>query len=194
MAAGVTPEIREAWPRESGRMRDSFSTSRTKVPILGDIPLLGALFRRTETSKRKTNLLLVLTPYVIRDQNDLRVVFERKMQERQEFLDRYFVFSDQTPYEPPRDFTRLNGLLEEIRQSFLDNDERRRLAESTRPRDKKTHEPGQPLQMPAIVRDSPGGAKAPAAAPAAATPAATPPTPRPAQFTPGIRTAPRRTE
>lgn len=172
-----------------GLMRDSYSTSRRKIPVLGDIPLLGALFRQTETSKRKTNLLLILTPYVIRDQNDLRMVFERKMQERQEFLDRYFVFSDQTPYEPPKDFTRLNGLLEEIRQTFLEMDERRRLAESTKPREKKTHEPSRPLPMPDIVSDGGGATAAPAAAPAAA------PTPaRPIRITPGIRTAPRRTE
>ena len=56
--------------------------------------MLGALFRSSTTTKRKTNLLLILTPYVIRDQDDLRKIFERKMQERQEFLDRYFVFND----------------------------------------------------------------------------------------------------
>jgi len=39
-------------------------------------------------------------PHVIRDQNDLRKIFERKMQERQEFIDRYFVFSD-SDWKPP---------------------------------------------------------------------------------------------
>jgi general secretion pathway protein D len=50
-----------------GLMRDSVNTSQTKVPILGDIPLIGALFRRTNRQKQKTNLLLFLTPYIIRD-------------------------------------------------------------------------------------------------------------------------------
>jgi general secretion pathway protein D len=140
-----------------GLMRDSYSSSKRKVPILGDIPVLGFLFRSTESSKRKTNLLLVLTPYVIRDQNDLRAVFERKMQERQEFLDRYFVFSDQTAYEPPRDFSRLNGLLEDIRQAYMTAAEKKRIADSTKKPDRKTHEPGQPLQMPEVVRHSGGG-------------------------------------
>ncbi len=148
-----------------GLMRDAYTSSKRKIPILGDIPLLGALFRSTETAKRKTNLLLVLTPYVIRDQNDLRTVFERKMQERQEFLDRYFVFSDQTQYEPPRDFSRLNGLLEDIRHAYIALDDKKRIVESTRPKDKKTHEPREPLAMPEIHR-------APAAAPAAGAPAA----------------------
>ena len=45
-------------------------------------------------------MILVLTPYVIREQRDLRTIFERKMRERQEFLDRYFVFSG-TDWKPP---------------------------------------------------------------------------------------------
>jgi general secretion pathway protein D len=49
---------------------------------------------------QRTNLLLFLTPYVIRDQSDLRRIFERKMRERQEFLDRYFVFSGTTTSRP----------------------------------------------------------------------------------------------
>lgn len=129
-----------------GLMRDAVSTSEKKVPVLGDIPLLGFLFRSSESSKRKTNLMLILTPYIIRDQNDLRVIFERKMQERQEFLDRYFVFSDQRPYEPPRDFTRTNGLVEDIRQSMLDTAERRRLLEESKPTAAQTHAPSAAIQ------------------------------------------------
>jgi general secretion pathway protein D len=101
-----------------GLIRNTDTNSETAVPILGDIPILGALFRRTTRTQQRSNLLLFLTPYVIRDQSDLRRIFERKMRERQEFLDRYFVFSDQADYEPPRDYTRTNGLVEEIRQSI----------------------------------------------------------------------------
>jgi general secretion pathway protein D len=61
---------------------------------------------------------------VIRDQDDLRAIFERKMQERQEFLDRYFVFSDLVQWQPPRDYARANGLVEDIRQAMLSQDEK----------------------------------------------------------------------
>jgi general secretion pathway protein D len=182
-------------------MRDATTSTKQKVPILGDIPVIGFLFRSSTFNKTKTNLLLVLTPYVIRDQNDLRTVFERKMQERQEFLDRYFVFSDQTPYEPPKDYTRLNGLLEDIRQSYIDVDERRRLAESTKPRERKMHEPGQPLSMPDIIRPAGAGGDATAAAGGPANPPAHNPGAEPAQvhvpgrngptvLTPGSRNVP----
>jgi hypothetical protein len=40
------------------------------------------------------------------------------------------------------------GLLEDIRQSYTDVDDQRRLEELQRPREIKTHEPGQPLELP----------------------------------------------
>jgi general secretion pathway protein D len=166
-----------------GLVRDAVTNSRTKIPILGDIPVLGALFRQTKKTTQKTNLLLVLTPYVIRNQDDLRAIFERKMQERQEFLDRYFVFGD-SEWEPPRDFSRANGLVEDIRQSILEEAERARLEEEAKPRGPRTHEPRPPIALPSIAVKGGGGAtggttispaqpfpgSAPAAAPASAPP------------------------
>jgi len=96
-----------------GLMRDAISNKEDKVPVLGDIPILGALFRRTSKNKRKTNLLLILTPYIIRDPGDLREIFERKMQERQQMIDRYFVFGEDK-FEPHIDYSRTRGLVSEI--------------------------------------------------------------------------------
>lgn len=45
-----------------------------KVPILGDIPLLGAAFRRKTTGDTKTELLIFLTPHVVMDPKDLNTV------------------------------------------------------------------------------------------------------------------------
>jgi general secretion pathway protein D len=129
-----------------GLMRDAVVTTDSKVPVLGDLPLLGFLFRGSTNTKQKTNLLLILTPYIVRSQDDLRAIFERKMQERQEFLDRYFVFSDQKPYQPPKDFSRVNGLVEHIRQSQISVEDRRRLLDESRPDTTKTHEPGTPIE------------------------------------------------
>ena len=127
-----------------GLVRNRVARTDTKIPLLGDIPVLGALFRSRSTSLQKSNLILILTPYIIREQSDLRTVFERKMQERQEFLDHYFVFSDSSEYEPPKDYSRTTGLLEDIRASFAEAEDERRLDELTRPRELKTHEAGQP--------------------------------------------------
>jgi general secretion pathway protein D len=133
-----------------GLVRDSVINAETKIPILGDIPILGALFRQSTKKSTKSNLLLILTPYVIRDQDDLRAIFERKMQERQEFLDRYFIFNDEHGWEPPRDFSRANGLVEDIRQSMIDLDEKIRLEEEARPKGPRVHTPGEPIALPSL--------------------------------------------
>lgn len=134
-----------------GLMRDEYTTSREKIPVLGDIPVLGALFRRTETTKRKANLLLILTPHVIRDQADLRKIFERKMQERQEFIDRYFVFSD-TDWKPPKDWSRTNGLVEEIRQQFFEIAEQEQLRRESEATDYGERLPSEPIDLPGSVK------------------------------------------
>jgi general secretion pathway protein D len=131
-----------------GLVRNRVARTDTKIPLLGDIPVLGALFRSRTSSLQKSNLILVLTPYIIREQADLRTVFERKMEERQEFLDHYFVFSEQAEYQAPIDYSRTSGLLEDIRQSYMELGEQRRLEELTRPQEMRTHRPGQPVEAP----------------------------------------------
>ncbi|HWE04381.1 MAG TPA: secretin N-terminal domain-containing protein [Tepidisphaeraceae bacterium] len=47
-----------------GLMQDSKTVTISKVPLVGDIPILGELFRRTQIAKSKTELLIFLTPHV----------------------------------------------------------------------------------------------------------------------------------
>jgi type II secretory pathway component GspD/PulD (secretin) len=46
-------------------MHRTKSSNVSKVPLLGDIPWLGNLFKRTTTSNDREELLIFLTPYVI---------------------------------------------------------------------------------------------------------------------------------
>ena len=62
----------------------------TKVPVLGDLPLVGVLFRSKSTTTRKTNLLIFLTPHVIDTPEDLQEVYEVKVAQREEFLRRFY--------------------------------------------------------------------------------------------------------
>ena len=73
------------------------------------------------------------------------------MQERQEFLDRYFVFAGQD-WEPPRDYTRTNGLVEDIRQSYFVIEEQLRLEEESQPRERREHVPSEPIELPGAIR------------------------------------------
>ncbi|MFO7695439.1 MAG: secretin and TonB N-terminal domain-containing protein [Vicinamibacterales bacterium] len=49
----------------AGLMQDRTSVDKSKVPILGDVPVVGGLFRREERTKRKTDLVILLTPTVM---------------------------------------------------------------------------------------------------------------------------------
>jgi type IV pilus assembly protein PilQ len=51
----------------SGIIQDQDRTSVTKWPILGDLPLIGALFRNTRTENRRNEVIVLLTPNIMRD-------------------------------------------------------------------------------------------------------------------------------
>jgi type IV pilus assembly protein PilQ len=54
----------------SGIIQDSDRTTVSKVPILGDIPLLGALFRSTSRTNQRQEVIVLLTPQIIQDSAD----------------------------------------------------------------------------------------------------------------------------
>jgi general secretion pathway protein D len=101
-----------------GLVRSRVTRQETKVPILGDIPLLGLLFRTRKDQMEKSNLILILTPHIIRDSNDLRRIFQRKMDERQELMDHESIFSNMK-WAPPKDYSRTRGLVGDVRQAQL---------------------------------------------------------------------------
>lgn len=49
----------------AGLMQERLLTEKTKVPVLGDIPVVGGLFQRNERLKRKTDLVILLTPVIM---------------------------------------------------------------------------------------------------------------------------------
>lgn len=51
----------------AGLMRNDTAEVKKKIPLLGDIPLLGWLFRWNSTEEKKTNILIFVTPTVISD-------------------------------------------------------------------------------------------------------------------------------
>jgi general secretion pathway protein D len=59
-----------------GLIKDKVNKSVKQVPLLGDVPLLGNLFKRTDTSKEKIELLIFLTPYVAQEPTVLTQISE----------------------------------------------------------------------------------------------------------------------
>ncbi|WP_088283252.1 type II secretion system secretin GspD [Ideonella sp. A 288] len=50
-----------------GLIEDNYSTTTSKVPLLGDLPWVGALFRNESRTRKRTNLMVFLRPVVLRD-------------------------------------------------------------------------------------------------------------------------------
>lgn len=96
-----------------GLIQDKTLSTESKVPLLGDIPIFGHLFKYSRKTKTKTNLLIIITPYVIKDDMDVQRIVERKMRERREFLRTFTTFEDME-YKPDTDYRRKRGLVDEI--------------------------------------------------------------------------------
>jgi len=60
-----------------GLFRDVIVTSRSQIPLLGDLPLIGALFRKTTDSVQRQEVIVMLTPHIIDEpketQSDARI-------------------------------------------------------------------------------------------------------------------------
>ncbi|MFQ5697482.1 MAG: type II secretion system secretin GspD [Myxococcota bacterium] len=54
-----------------GILKEDENETISKVPFLGDIPILGWLFKKTSTSTVKTNLIVIITPHIVRAPGDL---------------------------------------------------------------------------------------------------------------------------
>jgi type IV pilus assembly protein PilQ len=54
----------------SGIIQETDQTTVSKVPILGDIPILGALFRRTNRSNQRQEVIVLLTPQIVQDSDN----------------------------------------------------------------------------------------------------------------------------
>jgi general secretion pathway protein D len=153
-----------------GIMQDRTIENTSKVPVLGDIPVLGVLFRETSKKTLRTNLLLFLTPYIIRDASDFRRIFELKMAERQRFVEEFY--GEIPRYDVAVDFTRKAGPLGKINQASIQAQKTE--AGTGNPGDQvfRPAGPPQPIQPPPFTPPPPPPSPAPPT-PQAAPPAST---------------------
>lgn len=103
-----------------GLIEDTVQESQQAVPVLGRVPLLGALFRYREDVKKKTNLMVFLRPVIIRGpEESYNVTADRyghlrthvKDRERIQTMER---FTPQPP--PPREEIRADETLDALRE------------------------------------------------------------------------------
>ena len=73
-----------------GLLSDSVNTTYNKVPILGDIPLLGWFFKGKTTRSSKTNLVVFITPNIVRDYETHSELSQKSIQNRKGFVKQNF--------------------------------------------------------------------------------------------------------
>jgi general secretion pathway protein D len=71
-----------------GMMQETFTTTASQIPLLGDIPLLGNLFKYKSVSRKKTNLLIMLTPRIIREPGEM---LERSTEQQRKMTEEFNV-------------------------------------------------------------------------------------------------------
>ena len=86
-----------------GLIQDDLSNNVQKVPLLGDVPILGQLFRYKNRTRKKTNLLVFLRPQVIRGPKDM----DEPTRDKYEYLGRL------TDQEALKDNEEAQSMLEE---------------------------------------------------------------------------------
>ncbi|HEY7679904.1 MAG TPA: type II secretion system protein GspD, partial [Terriglobia bacterium] len=72
-----------------GIIQESRTLSKNRVPLLGDIPYVGLLFGSTSHSSQRTELIVLLTPTVIRDSSEAQratTEFRDKLKDLQKIL------------------------------------------------------------------------------------------------------------
>ncbi len=69
-----------------GLSSDSDTETHSKVPLLGDIPLLGELFKHKSNSRERRSLLVFLTPTIVRSTEDSQLLLQQELRRRRTAL------------------------------------------------------------------------------------------------------------
>ena len=84
-----------------GLVGDSTESDTYKVPLLGDIPILGWLFKTHSTSREKTNLYVFLTPHIVRTQQDAAGLYQEKRETMGEVVEGIIKLNEKKPEQKP---------------------------------------------------------------------------------------------
>jgi general secretion pathway protein D len=118
-----------------GLIEDRITTTVKKLPVLGDIPLIGYLFRNQNKIKTKTNLVIVITPHIIKDSSDFRVILEKKLEDRRQFIEQ-FTNGEDSLLSFDYDYRRKRGTIDALEEAFAQAErEEAEKAEAANPKD-----------------------------------------------------------
>jgi general secretion pathway protein D len=89
-----------------GMIQDSHSKTSSQIPILGSLPLIGGAFANKDNTVNKTELLVLITPRVVRDGAENRLVTEEY---RRKFKEVYMPHESAREQTPANTLSRLTG-------------------------------------------------------------------------------------
>jgi len=72
-----------------GLVKETNTVSDSKIPFLGDIPIIGWLFKNSEMQKQKSNLVVFITPHIIRSNEEHKEILSSKLKERMNFIRKF---------------------------------------------------------------------------------------------------------
>jgi general secretion pathway protein D len=72
-----------------GLIQDKVNSTTSKVPLLGDIPILGWLFKFNTTTVQKVNLMIFITPYIVKNESDVAELTKNKADAIEKFREKY---------------------------------------------------------------------------------------------------------
>jgi general secretion pathway protein D len=147
-----------------GLIQERATRSVKKVPVLGSLPVLGALFRETQNIKQKTNLLVFLTPYIIRDEADYRRIYEKKRKEQEDFMVQFY--GKKREFNVDIDYSRKPGPLSKIHQGVSEETSRIENGGPGLPGEGMSTPPAGPGQAVPPAPEPERGTRPPAAPPA----------------------------
>ncbi len=130
----------------SGLVTTYEDESFQKIPLLGDIPIIGWLFRNSSISHNTSNMVIFLTPHVVHGSDDLAAIYQEKVKERDEYLeyvygrsykeDRFYAMLPKPEdgiYVPDAKDDDERKRREEVRSSYLNDGEQQQPAGNDSP-------------------------------------------------------------
>ena len=85
-----------------GMIDDSTSVETNQVPCVGDIPLLGWLFKTVGQGREKTNLFIFITPHIVRNQEEAAAIYQKKLDDVGNVEEGIIRMNEQRTFQKPQ--------------------------------------------------------------------------------------------
>ncbi len=132
-----------------GLVKESNSKTNAKIPLLGDLPLIGWLFKNSKIDRKKSNLIVFITPHIIHSAEEHKDILSSKLEERMKFI-RNFTGNEDPYKELTQEMLSSSGLSDEQ----FNEEQSSTYLENTRPEDTQYGEQNQESEVSESTEES----------------------------------------